>query len=235
MDGPIVNAKKEAAMMKLRLIRRMSHTHLTKDKEVPKVVGQNNRGRTLSSPYMLTLMKMFEKETSEKKFIQAVKKDHIKRVHAFALGKSMNSPLSFKKKINVKNKKPGDQKVITINISQNLSDSEDRVRQKLQMSATPQYQNKVLTMKNYADIFPILYNRTKTFSRFVFKSYEVKNNPKISPILKCFSTQETNGSMNVIEMWPDQNISQFLGNCKLVKDKLFLLKLANNIKKRKMF
>ncbi|EAS04551.2 hypothetical protein TTHERM_00237660 (macronuclear) [Tetrahymena thermophila SB210] len=96
-------------------------------------------------------------------------------------------------------------------------------------------QQKKKRIEQYDQIFNELKNKRKTFSKFAFKSYEKQDNAQIRPVLEDLADGDPKGTMGVIDLWSDKNINKFLGNCKLIKDKLLISKIAAIKKKRGFF
>lgn len=47
------------------------------------------------------------------------------------------------------------------------------------------------------------------------------------PVIRDFTDNDIRGTMGVVDLWPDKNIMKFLGNCKMLRDKYSLLKIAS--------
>ncbi|EAR85272.2 hypothetical protein TTHERM_00470450 (macronuclear) [Tetrahymena thermophila SB210] len=74
--------------------------------------------------------------------------------------------------------------------------------------------------------------RLKTFTKFGFKMIEKEQNDYLKPFMREFQANEPKGTMYVSDLWSDVNILKFLGNCRMIRDKLVLIKLAQKYQSR---
>ncbi|KRX04233.1 hypothetical protein PPERSA_11357 [Pseudocohnilembus persalinus] len=90
-------------------------------------------------------------------------------------------------------------------------------------------------MDEICEEFKNLELRQKTFGRFGFRTVEKEDNFFLRPVVKEFTGNDIKGSMNIIDLWTEQNIKKIMQQVELQKDKELLKKIAHMKMTQKSF
>lgn len=80
-------------------------------------------------------------------------------------------------------------------------------------------------------IFKTIQKKKKTFAQFGFKTQEKYDNSYLRPVIKNLTDEDIKGTMSVVDLWNDKNQMRFLGNCKLLRDKLMMIKISKQLER----